>query len=93
MSATDHVSIPPGRPQRRPLLTTSIVIYVTLFLLAITIPRSLVNRVKDVEPNPVQAFLLRTAEAVAAMSHAVGLDRPFAYGRELFLKATGKQED
>jgi hypothetical protein len=93
VSETDHISTPPGRPQRQPLLTSSVVIYGTLILLALTIPRALVNWSKNFEPNPIQMTMLRVAEAVFAASHGAGLDRPFLAGRALFLKVTGKEED
>ena len=95
MSLPDPDHIPPGvgRPQERALITTSVVIYATLALLAITVPSGLVNWSKSFEPNPVQAVLLRTAEAIQSLSQRIGADRPYARGRELFLWATGKRED
>ena len=83
----------PGVPLERPLRTTSIVIYATLALLALTIPRSLVNWVKGYEPNNVQIIALQAAERLASASQSIGIDRPFALGREWFLKVTGKRED
>ena len=95
MSASDldHLEPGPGIPLRHPLRTTTIVIYATLFLLALTIPRSLVNWVKGFEPTAVQIAALQAAEGLAAFSHRIGADRPFAVGRDWFLKATGKRED
>jgi hypothetical protein len=89
----NHVPPGPGAPQARPLRTTSIVIYATLALLLLTIPQSLVNWVKGFEPNRVQAAALSAAEVVADASHRLGLDRPFAWGRERFLAVTGKRDD
>jgi hypothetical protein len=40
---TDHIALGPGRPQQRPLCTTAVVIYGTLALLALAVPRGLVN--------------------------------------------------
>jgi len=93
LSDPDHILPGPGVPQPRPLLTTSVVIYVTLLVLAVTIPRGLVNWAKGLEPNPAQATLLRIAEAMASVSHEVGTDWAFDRGRELFLRVTGKRED
>jgi hypothetical protein len=95
VSHSDLEHIPPGAgiPLKRPLLTTSIVIYATLALLMLTIPRSLVNWVKGYEPNNVQIVALQAAERLASASQSIGIDRPFALGREWFLKVTGKRDD
>jgi hypothetical protein len=89
----DHIPLGAGRPQDRPLATTSVVIYVTLALLAITIPRGLVNWTRNFDPNPVQEVVLRLAQAVQSVSRQFSLDLPYVRGRELFLKMTGKQDD
>jgi hypothetical protein len=89
----DHVPLGVGRPQQRPLTTTSVVIYATLILLAITIPSGLVNWSKNFEPNPAQELLLRAAETIQSLSRSIGVERPYARARELFLLATGKRED
>ena len=95
MSASnlDHLEPGPGIPLRHPLRTTSVVVYATLALLALTIPRSLVNWVKGYEPNNTQILALHAAEELAAFSHHIRADRPFAVGRDWFLRTTGKRED
>ena len=95
MSASDldHLEPGPGIPLRHPLRTTAIVIYATLFLLALTIPRSLTNWLKGFEPNDMQIAALQAAEGLATFSHRIGADRPFAVGRDWFLNAAGKRED
>ncbi len=95
MSLIDPDHMPPshGVPQERPLMTTSVVIYATLVLLALTIPRGLVNWAKNFEPSAPQAIVLNVAETVASLSHRIGADWAFAKCRELFLRATGKGED
>ncbi len=95
MSLPDPDHIPPGvgRPLLRPLATTSIVIYATLVVLALAVPRGLVNWSKNFEPSPAQELLLRTAEAVQSLSQHLRLDRPYVYGREFFLRLTGKTDD
>jgi hypothetical protein len=90
---SDHVSPGHGEPQHRPLAVTSVVIYATLILLAVTVPRGLVNWTKSFEPNVVQALSLRVADAIQTLSHTVGLDLPYLQGRALFLQATGKRDD
>ena len=77
----------------RPLLTTAAVISMTLALLAIAIPRGLVNWAKNLEPSAPQAIVLAAAEAVQSMSHRIGADWVFAQCRGLFLRTTGKRED
>jgi hypothetical protein len=89
----DHIPLGAGRPQRRPLATTSVVIYATLVLLAITIPRGLVNWSRNFDPNPVQEVVLRFAQGLQSASRQLGLDLPYAHGRALFLRMTGKQDD
>jgi hypothetical protein len=90
---TDHIALGPGRPQERPLRTTAIVIYGTLALLALAVPRGLVNWSKNFEPNAAQEVLLRVAEAVQSVSQRLGADWPYRRGRAIFLNATGKREE
>ena len=93
LSDPDHMPRLPGRPQARPLETTSMVIYATLLLLAITIPRALVNWSKNFEPNVAQEAVLRMAEAIQSMSHRIGADWLYREGRKGFLELTGKRDD
>src|SRR5262245_41685430 len=89
----DHVPLGIGRPQEQPLTTTSVVIYATLLLLALTVPRGLLNWSKNFEPNPAQQLLQSFATEVQSASRLLHLDWPYARGRELFLQFTGKQDD
>jgi hypothetical protein len=89
----DHMPRLPGRPQPRPLKTTSVVIYATLLLLAVTIPRALVNWSKNFEPNVAQEAALRVAEAIQSLSQRVGADWLYREGRKEFLELTGKRDD
>jgi hypothetical protein len=89
----DHMPRLPGRPQAQPLKTTSVVIYATLLLLAVTIPRALVNWSKNFEPNVAQETVLRVAEAIQSMSQRVGADWLYREGRKEFLELTGKRDD
>lgn len=82
-----------GVPQRRPLLVASVVIYGTLALLVVTIPRGLVNWTKNFEPSAPQQTLLQAAESIAAVSDRIGADRAFKTARTFFLRVTGKSED
>ena len=89
----DHISPGAGRPLLRPLRTTSIVIYATLVVLALAVPRALVNWSKNFEPNPAQELLLRRAQAAQTLSQHLYLDWPYVRGRALFLRLTGKKDD
>jgi hypothetical protein len=88
----DHIPLGPGRPQHS-IATTSIVIYATLLLLAITVPRGLVNWSRNFDPNPLQEVVFRFAQTVQLGSRQLGLDQPYIRGRELFLQLTGKRDD
>jgi hypothetical protein len=90
---TGHIAPCRGRRQQRPLRTAAIVLYGTLALLALAVPRGLVNWSKNFEPNAAQEVLLRTAEAVQSFSQRIGADWPYRRGREIFLRATGKREE
>jgi hypothetical protein len=87
--------IPPGagEPQQRPLSTTAAVIYATLVLLAITVPRGLVNWTKGFEPSTPQQITLRVAEVVQSLSHRIGADWLYGKARAEFLQLTGKRDD
>jgi hypothetical protein len=93
LSDPDHIPPSKGRPQERPLATTSTVIYATLVLLALAVPRGLVNWSRNFDPNPVQDLLMRTAQGLQSLSTDVGANRPYVRGRELFLRLTGKRDD
>jgi len=93
LSDPDHLPPPSGASLQRPLLTTAVVIYLTLALLAIAIPRGLVNWSKNLEPGTRQVVMLAAAEAVQSMSHRIGADWLFAQCRSFFLQVTGKRED
>jgi hypothetical protein len=90
---SDHIPLGAGQPQDRPLATTSVVIYVTLALLALTIPGGLLNWSRNFDPNPVQELLMRTAQGLQSLSRDIGANWPYVHGRELFLRLTGKRDD
>ena len=93
LSDLDHVPPGPGRPQEHSLATTSVVIYATLVLLWLTIPRGLVNWSRNFDPNPLQQFVQEVALTAQSASRDLHLDRPFIWGRERFLTLTGKRDD
>ena len=89
----DHIPPGPGRPQERSLRTTTVVIYATLVLLALTIPRGLVNWSRNFDPNPLQQFVQEVALRTQSASRDLYLDRPYIWGREAFLRMTSKREE
>jgi len=93
LSDPDHIAPMPGKAQRYPLGAAAAVLYGTLILLALTVPRGLVNWSRDLDPGMRQTVMLDVALAVQSAARTLGLDRPYEAGRDLFLKATGKTED
>jgi hypothetical protein len=89
----DHVPPSPGKPLGNPVGAAVVVIYATLALLALAIPRGLVNWSRDMEPGVRQQAMLSAAESIGRLSSWAGLNRPYEYARETFLKVTGKSED
>jgi hypothetical protein len=89
----DHIPPGPGRPQEQSLTTTSIVIYATLILLALTIPRGLANWSRNFDPNPLQQLVQEVALRVQSASRDLFLDRPYIWGRDLFLRMTSKRDE
>jgi hypothetical protein len=81
------------RPPAGPVPTAGVVIYGTLVLLLIAIPQSVVNRLKDLDPGPVQDALLGAAESIEALSVRIGANAPYRRLRQLFLDVTGKNDD
>jgi hypothetical protein len=89
----DHVPLPPGKPLRNPLRAAVVVIYATLALLALTIPRGLVNWSRDMEPSARQQAMLAAAQWIARFSSWTRINQPYEWSRKVFLDATGKSED
>jgi hypothetical protein len=89
----DHVSLPPGKPLVHPLGAAAAVIYLTLMLLALAVPRGLINWSRDMEPSARQQAMLTAARSIERFSSWVGVNRPYEQARETFLNATGKSEE
>jgi hypothetical protein len=89
----DHIPLGPGTPLERPLVTTSVVIYATLALLAVTVPRGLVNWTKNFEPSAPRQVTLRVAQTIQSLSHRLRADWFYAKARAEFLRVTGKRDD
>ncbi len=82
---------PAGSPH--PLRATAIVIYLTLALLAVTIPQSLVNWLRDMNGNPAQETLLRGAEALQSVADDSGVAAVYRRIRALFLAVRDKEDE
>jgi hypothetical protein len=93
LSNPDHVSLPPGKPLVHPLGAAAAVIYLTLALLALAIPRGLVNWSRDMEPGARQQSMLAVARSIERVSSWIGINQPYEQARRAFLDATGKTED
>jgi hypothetical protein len=93
LSDPDHLPPMPGKPQRYPVGAAAAVIYGTLLLLALTVPRGLVNWSRDLDPGTRQTVMLDVALAIRSAARSLGLDRPYEAARDLFLRTTGKTED
>jgi hypothetical protein len=89
----DHVPLPPGKPLHHPLAAAMVVTYATLALLALTVPRGLVNWSRDMQPGARQHAVLAAAQAIERFSGWTGIDRPYERARKIFLDTTGKSED
>ena len=89
----DHVPPVPGKPLRHPLTAAAVVIYGTLALLALTVPRGLLNWSRDLDPSGPQRLMLTAAQAIQTFARVSGADWPYYHGRDAFLTATGKSED
>jgi hypothetical protein len=74
-----------------PLRTAAIVIYATLALLAVTIPQSLTNWLRDMNRNPETA--LRGAEVLQDLSERSGLPAIYRRARDAFIAASGAEPD
>ena len=89
----DHDRTQPASRDTHPLRTAAIVVYGTFALLVLAVPQSPVNRLNDLNENPIQQIALRVADAVQAISHAARFDVAYLQARRAFLAVTGKEDD
>jgi hypothetical protein len=68
------------------------ILYLTLGILALTIPQNLVNWLKGLKPSPVQEALIPYAESLERAATRIGAPEPYKFTRALFLKLTGKED-
>jgi hypothetical protein len=73
------------------LRKTAIVIYMTLLLLALTIPESLVVWIRDMKSTEIQEVLLPAAQALQRLGEETGISVPYTRTRETFLALTSGQ--
>ena len=81
------------RRSANPLRTASIVLYVTLALLAVTIPQSVENWLADMNGNPVEETALRGAEVLRNLSERAGIAGVYRRGRDIFTAFSGTEPD
>jgi hypothetical protein len=90
-----HVSPSEFEPQppQNPLRVTAIVIYLTLALLAVTIPQGLTNWLSDMNGNAAQETALRGAEVLRNLSERAGVAGAYRRGRDIFIAVSGVDAD
>jgi hypothetical protein len=76
-----------------PLRTTTIVIYATLMLLAVTIPQSVENWLADMNGNPVEETALRGADGLRNLSQRAGVATVYQRARDIFIAISGVEPD
>jgi hypothetical protein len=76
-----------------PLRTAVLVIYLTLALLAVTIPQSLTNWLLDMNGNPVEETALRGAAVMQNLSQRAGIAAVYRRTRDAFLAVSGAEPD
>jgi hypothetical protein len=91
MKHVDPSDIEP-RPYN-PLRVTAIVIYLTLALLAVTIPQSVTNWLSDMNGNPVQETALRGAEILRNLSERADVAAVYQRARDIFIAVSGVEPD
>jgi hypothetical protein len=81
------------KPRAGPLQTAAVVVYGTLLLLALTIPHSVVDWIRDVKSLEIQEALLPAAEALQRFAQGTGVATPFSRARKLFLALSSNESD
>jgi hypothetical protein len=81
----------PPRHEIGSLRKTAVVVYATLFLLALTIPESLVSWIRDMKSIEIQEALLPAAQALQRLGEETRLSVPYTRAREAFLALTSGQ--
>jgi hypothetical protein len=84
-------SADPPKPRAGPLRAAAVVVYGTLLLLALTIPHSVVDWIRDMKSLEVQEALLPAAEALQRLAQETGVATPFSRARTTFLALTSKE--
>jgi hypothetical protein len=92
MTDVEPTNVDQGRASH-PLRTAAMVIYLTLALLAVMIPQSVVNWLGDMNTNVVQEPLFRAAESLQKVAEATGAATPYRRARALFLALKGVEDD
>ncbi len=94
MNDRDHAAdFPPATSSRYAVLKTAFILYMTLGILAFTIPQNLVNWARDLKPSLAQELFLIYAEQLEQVSRRKGADELYNFTRNQFLQLTGKEKD
>jgi len=80
-------------PAAKPLRAAALVIYGTLALLALAIPQSLTNWLRDMNENPVEALALRGAEVLQSAAERTGVPAVYRHARDAFIAISGVEPD
>jgi hypothetical protein len=85
----------PDPPMREigPLRKTAVVIYATLFMLALAIPESLMVWIGDMKNTEIREALLPAAQALQRIGEESGISVPYTRAREVFLTLTSGQSN
>ena len=74
-----------------PLRRLALILYASLALLLLAMPRQIADRLDDFEPNPVAHAGKLAAEGVAKVMNPTGVPQVFARARKAFLSALGER--
>ena len=91
MTHLDPATLP--QPTAKPLRTAALIIYGTFILLALTIPQSLTNWLRDMNENPVEVLALRGAEAWQAVAEKTRVPAVYRRARDRFIAVSGIEPD
>ncbi len=88
----DHPDARTSTRNRSSVLRIAAILYLTLGILAVTIPQNLVTWLKGLKPSSTQELLIPYAESLERFAARIGTGEPYKFTRDLFLKLTGKDD-
>jgi hypothetical protein len=93
MKHVDPAALTSPQPAAKALRAATLVIYGTLILLALTVPQSLTNWLREMNENPLEVLALRGAEAWQSAAERSGLPAVYRRARDLFIAVSGVEPD